>query len=201
MGSKWAKAHFSPILKPISALSKTHFLASLGGGWKVLSKKGPEAVPTQHNLKGRPGRVLWMLLGAFLQEDPNAKRNTALDFGAHFDHHHSMAEGNHEGHKRGLNTLMQESERIAIENAAMAHREVEATARAASYLTTIAELGHLIDTRAGHRAQAPTPQPPSQLILPPEPGSLTFSLKEGKVLDTALGAVACPHQVLLGGGG
>ena len=87
-----------------------------------------------------------MLLAAFLQEEPSAKRNTALDFGARFDHHHSMAEGTHEGRKRGLNTLMQESERIAIENAAMAHREVEATARAASYLTTIAELSRPLNS-------------------------------------------------------
>ena len=50
-GQNWLFAHFKPI-------SGFPFLASLRG-WKSFSKKGPEAVPTQHNPKLlKPSSVL-----------------------------------------------------------------------------------------------------------------------------------------------
>ena len=45
MGEKWVETHFTSIL----GFRKNPFFSQLKGGWKLFSKKGPEAVPTQHN--------------------------------------------------------------------------------------------------------------------------------------------------------
>ena len=44
---KWVETHFSPTLNSFLDFSE-NFFASLRG-WRLFSKKGPEAVPTQHH--------------------------------------------------------------------------------------------------------------------------------------------------------
>ena len=46
-----SKPTFSPTLTHFGISAKTHCLASLRGVESVFSKKGPEAVPTQHNFR------------------------------------------------------------------------------------------------------------------------------------------------------
>ena len=75
---KWVKMRQNPLLHPLKThfgiFTKTHFLPSLKGGWKLFSKNGPDAVPTQHNPRSAFPGVLGHQRGSAAVCDPNPPR-------------------------------------------------------------------------------------------------------------------------------
>ena len=68
-GPNCFKIHFCSHLNPFRDIDKNPLLILVQGGWKLFSKKGPEAVPTQH--KTRPYQLQSLAWHACMYDTPS----------------------------------------------------------------------------------------------------------------------------------